>query len=453
MAVRFESDWLGTQPYFYHEKSGASSARIHEVIDYRNLEFDPDGLSDYLEFGYCAFGRTPVRHVRFVPPCTRLVTDAASQLCEEALPDPVDAWQGRTSQPDETLARLRSETQRWEAATRGAIVLPLSGGLDSRLLATLVQDKSRLRAFTYGVSAHQDDSHEVSRARVVAARLGVVWERVRLGDYHGRIADWEDIFGVSTHAHGMYHMEFYERVLARTGTGGPLLSGLVGDAWAGSIAPISARTAADLPALGLNRGQHGATRPCRLHGDGRYRAAFWTQRQARFQDPVFQIVEVIRQKMTLLAFALNVPQRLGFTPWCPFLLPEIALSMITLPAAQRANRRWQREFFAREHLDVEAAAGGSRANNLDLQALHTQPPSPLDIDLLVELFDRNYLEQLNRVVFAPGAVTRTWALAQGFPAGAKLAARLHWPSRLRSAYAAFLTLKPLEILLRRRNSA
>ena len=453
MDVRFSSDWLGTRPCFYHEKSGAVSACIHDVIDYRNLEFDPDGLTDYLAFGYCAFGHTPVRHVRVVPPCTRLVADPAGQLREEPLPDPVDTWQGRNSSPDEALALLAQAMNRWEDSVTGEIVLPLSGGLDSRLLAHFVRDKSRVRAFTYGVSARQENSREVTRAHLVSARLGLAWEQIPLGDYHDRLDAWDDVFGISTHAHGMYHMEFYERIVARTGSGLPLLSGLVGDAWAGSIAPIPARSPDDLPALGLTRGQHGATDPCRLRGEGRHRAAFWAARRARFQDPVFQIVEVIRQKMTLLSFALLVPRRLGFVPWCPFLVPDVALSMITLPPALRAQRRWQRDFFARHRLDVERAAGGSRENNLDLHTLRARPPRPLDVALLRELFDTAYLTRVNRLAFAPSFAARTWALAQGHPLGAKLASLLRAPNPHHSAYAAYLTLKPLENLLRRRNSA
>ncbi len=453
MIIRFESDWLGTRPCFYHERTGAVSSCIHDVVDYRNLEIDPDGLHDYLDLGYCAFGHTPICHVRFVPPCTRLLADDAGQLVEKPLPDPVESWRGRTTRPEEALDLLRHEVGRWEASVGGPIILPLSGGLDSRLLAHLVGDKSRVLAFTYGVSGQQADSREVTRARLVAQRLDLAWEQIPLGDYHERIDAWEDVFGVSTHAHGMYHMEFYEKIATRTGPELPLLSGLVGDAWAGSIAHLPAASPADLPVLGLTRGQRGEGSRCRLRGDGRYRTAFWTARAGRFQDPVFQIVEVIRQKMMLLAFALIVPQRVGFIPWSPFLLPEATLAMITLPPELRHRRRWQHEYFTRHGLAVESAAGGSRENNLDLHALRARPPRALDVALLRELFPADYLERVNRLVFAPGFPARAWALSQGHPVGQKIATALRAANPHQTAYAAFLTLKPLEALLRRRNSA
>jgi hypothetical protein len=454
MSAPHETDWLGSRPCFYHERTGAVSTCIHDVIDYRNLEIDPDGLIDYLDFGYCAFGHTPVRHVRFLPPCTRLATDATGRLTEVPLADPVDVWQGRRSQPAEAIERLQAAVGRWERQQQEReIVLPLSGGHDSRLLALLVGDKSRVRSFSYGISRRQAESREVIRAQRVAARLGLAWEQIELGDFHGRMAEWDRLFGVSTHAHGMYHLEFFAEIARRLGGGRPLLSGIVGDAWAGHIPRFPARTREDLPTLGLARGLRAEGAACRLRGDGRYRETFWISHQERLRDPVFQIVEVIRMKMPLLSFILRVPEHLGFSPWSPYLEPEVALTMITLPAEQRRHRRWQHEFFAAHQLDLPRFAGGSFENNLDLYALQRQPPDPLDVTLLRELFAEEYLERINRQTFSPGFGIRTWALAQGHPLGARSAAWLRAPNPHLSAYAAYLTLKPLENLLRRRDRA
>jgi hypothetical protein len=453
MAASHETDWLGSRPCFYHERTGVASTCIHDVIDYRNLEIDPDGLIDYLDFGYCAFGHTPVRHVRFLPPSTRLVADAAGGLSEVPLADPVDAWQGRHSRPAETIERMQAAVGQWEKSRQGEIVLPLSGGHDSRLLALLVGEKSRIRSFSYGISRRQAESREVIRAQRVARRLGLAWERIELGDFHGQMGEWDELFGVSTHAHGMYHLEFFARIAHRLDGGRPLLSGIVGDAWAGHIPQFPARSAADLPTLGLARGLRAEGAACRLRGDGRYREAFWNARRERLGDPVFQIVEVIRMKMPLLSFILRVPEHLGFSPWSPYLQPEVALAMVTLPPEQRRHRRWQHDFFAAHQLDLPRFAGGSFENNLDLHALRRLPPVPLDVTLLRELFDVAYLERVNRQTFFPGAGARAWALAQGHPVGARAAAWLHASNPHLSAYAAYLTLKPLENLLRRRNGA
>jgi asparagine synthase (glutamine-hydrolysing) len=63
-----------------------------------------------------------------------------------------------------------------EYAQGREIVIPLSGGYDSRILLALLQQKNyaKLKAFTYG----QPDSWEVRIARSVAAALGVEWQFV-----------------------------------------------------------------------------------------------------------------------------------------------------------------------------------------------------------------------------------------------------------------------------------
>jgi hypothetical protein len=449
----FETDWLGSVPCFYHEKTGKFSTCIHDVIDYRNLEFDPDGLNDYLDLGYCGYGWTPVRHVRFLPPCSRLMRDKEGGLHEQPLPDPVDEWDGRTSTPDEAIDRLRATVHAWENSVADDIVLPLSGGYDSRLLAMLLRDKSRVRAFTYGVSPRQEKSREVYQARAAAATMNLRWERIELGDFHSRIGAWEAQFGVSTHAHGMYHMEFYDKIRAIVGSGRPMLSGLVGDLWAGSVAYRAARSVDDLPALGLSRSLHAQGSPCRLHGDGDHRRTFWTMRRHRLQDPVFQVVEVVRQKMILLSYLLSVPARSGFQPWSPFLLPDVALAMVTLPVSERRGRLWQQRVFTENGLNLERSPGGTRANFLDLGALDRRPPEPLAIDPLSELFEVSFLEQVNRRVFSSGTLAKWWAAANAHPRVVGAATRLRLGNPRASAYAAYLTLKPLQMLIERRNRA
>ncbi|MDR1740849.1 MAG: hypothetical protein LBR38_03250 [Synergistaceae bacterium] len=73
MTVLFESDWLGSRPYFYNTKTGVHGDNVNDVIDWGNVEIDLDGLRDYLEFGYSVFGHTMVKNVRVLPPSSQLV--------------------------------------------------------------------------------------------------------------------------------------------------------------------------------------------------------------------------------------------------------------------------------------------------------------------------------------------------------------------------------------------
>ena len=81
----------------------------------------------------------------------------------------------------------------------------------------------------------QSRSFEVVQAKALANRFGIRWERIPLGDFHHYFDDWDAEFGLSTHAHGMYHFEFYTKIRERLKGRHAFLSGIVGDAWAGSI--------------------------------------------------------------------------------------------------------------------------------------------------------------------------------------------------------------------------
>ena len=51
----FTSDWLNLHPVFYNTKTLDISHNIKDVIDYCDLELDPEGFNNYLDFGYSVF--------------------------------------------------------------------------------------------------------------------------------------------------------------------------------------------------------------------------------------------------------------------------------------------------------------------------------------------------------------------------------------------------------------
>ncbi len=452
MTLIGENDWLGTTPLFYNQRTGAVSRCIHEVIDLRSFEFDPDGLRDYLDFGYCVFGHTPVRDVRFLPPCTRLVRTASGGLCEESLPDPVDQWAGYETRENSVIEALRTSIGDWEQSVDGPIILPMSGGLDSRILSVLVKDKARLRAFTYGISDRPEQSSEVVIARHLSRDLGIHWDPIHLGNFHQYLGRWDDLFGCSTHAHGMYHISFYEQIRARTQPGLPLLSGIVGDAWAGSIGWIPVSAAGDLVDLGYSHGMTARQIACRCRGTGEWREDYWSRHKDKLIDPRFQVVEIVRLKMMLLRYLLEVPRSAGFCPWSPFIDAAIALAMVCLPRDRRVSRAWQHDFFSKLGLDFSNRCG-SRQNSLDLRTLTAHPVPPLDTALLSELFDSGPLDRINRILCEPRFGERLAAELQTYPRGHSLARRFRLQNPILQAYASYCTLKPIEQLLRRRNNA
>jgi hypothetical protein len=452
----FETDWLASSPVFYNDKTGRASHNINDVIDYSNLELDPEGLNDFLDFGYSVLEQTPVKHVKLLRHSSRLFRDDSGAFAVQYLDDPVGDRLHRASTLEDVLSLLQSKIRAWENSCTGEIIIPTSGGYDSRLLNLMVEDKSRIRSFSFGLSKKQNRSYEVAYAKKVSEILGIRWEQIPLGDYHLYLDDWDRIFGASTHAHGMYHIEFYEKIKPKVTGGNPFLSGIIGDAWAGSVHIPSIESPQNIPFLGYSHGMNADPTMSRLKAEGARRRRYFDTHRERLCNRRFRIVEAMRFKMILLSYLMTVPLSFGFSPWSPFLDIDVAMAMLNLPPEQRRDRAWQRILFRGHGLDVEnmgLRVDGS--NVLNFEALRRHPLQPLDSSLLREAVEPSYLEWINRNLHESRLDTTRDALFDI----RKLGGAMRWLGFQRhrdsvsKAYCAYLVLKPIENLLKRRERA
>jgi len=459
----YEADWLASQPVFYNEVTGSVSYNINDVIDFANMDIDPEGFNNFLDFGYSVLGQTPVRHVKFLPHSCRLTVHDDGRLEVEHLPDPVEQWMGRTSHENDVLHHLQTTIRQWEKSVEGEIVIPTSGGYDSRLLNFFIADKSRIRSFTYGLSDNQSASYEVIYARKLAELLSTHWEQIELGSYHLYFDDWDKLFGVSTHAHGMYHFEFYTKVKRRVAGTNPVLSGVIGDAWAGSVRVLEVNDIRQLSNLGYTHGMRADPGESLFDDNGELRSRYFSQVYERIRDPLFNVVEAMRFKMILLSYLMRLPSSLGFHPWSPFLYVDISLGMATLPPERRRDRRWQRDFFEMNGIDFEQMElRVDNHNTLNQVAMDRVPLIPLDDGLLSEVVNQQYVRWINKLVSPRSALRRLFQRAYpqlirirgGYRPYQWFSAWDHNKSSERlTAYFAYLTLKPIETLLRKRNQA
>jgi hypothetical protein len=454
--VIFETDWLASTPVFYNLNDGLASENIHDVMPPVDiLSFHSEGLYNFLDFGYSVFGQTPVENVCFLPPSSRLHRDNKGQLRVEQLSDPIEQWWDFRLSENEIIELIRERVQAWEASLPSdqEIVLPLSGGFDSRLLLWCLQDKSRVRAYTYGLSDNQAYSTEVVHARTLAKRLGVRWEQVILGDFHQHFADWDRAFGIATHAHGMYHFEFYRKIKEGLKGQHALLSGLIGDAWAGSIPQRHLRASNDLIQLGYTHGLRADPEQLLISVPCRLRDQFWTDHLAHLSHHKFQVVTSMRFKLILLSYLKCIPRLFGFQPFTPFLDIDIAMAMLNLQPERRANRQWQRDFFTKVDLDLENQKLRSvPTNSLVRQAIKQCPLDPLDSALLSDLFDKDYISWINRSVLITsfGEVQFKLLTMRKISVILRL---LGMRDTNLEAYGAYLCLKPIESLLHRQHDS
>lgn len=151
---------------------------------------------------------------------------------------------------------------------------------------------------------------------------------------------------------------------------------------------------------------------------------------------------------------LRLPEYFGFVAWSPFLVPEIALQMLTLPDARRKSRLWQQDLFRSYNLDLESIElKFEKQNNLNHQAMRRMHVKPLEIALLREVMQPSYIEWINSQVSQQGRFWDVFWKIHKIPKLGGALRRVGVQERRLEAYCAYLTLKPIENLLRRRRNS
>jgi asparagine synthetase B (glutamine-hydrolysing) len=454
----YESDWLGSRPVYYNERTEAASDCINDVIDFANVEFDAEGLGAYLSTGFSVFGHTPVLGVRSLPPSARLWRDDGGRLrVEETRPD-LEARVATRRTEGEVIELLRARVRAAESSATGEIVIPTSGGYDSRLLNLMIAEPSRIRSFTFGPTARQWDSAEVARARELSEMLGTKWERVHLAPFHTHLDAWDDAFGPALHAHGMYQLEFYRQVCTRLAGGELLLSGLGGDWLEGkgdwmSLRPLSEPR--DVLRLIHTNGMHADVNAAVLRHRGLLLDEYYDEHREILASRLGRLIEAVRFRFALTHYLLRVPQLYGLTVDAPFVDMDVATAMLSLPDGRRDQRRWVRDYLAAQGALLEDA-GGNSAYWLYWPVMRAQPLTPLDDGLLSEIVRPDYVRWINRTVGWRGVWWEGYQRLSG-KRGFRRAARYLESKGLRQrrleAYHAYMTLRPLERVLLKRDAA
>ena len=448
----FETDWINSNPVFYNEKTGKASHKVNDVIDWDNIEFHPEGFNNYLDFGYSVFEQTPIKNVKFLPPNARLIKNENGNLYIKRLKDPVEDWIGIKTSEEEIWDAIETSIQAWEKSVEGYIIIPTSGGYDSRILNYFIENKNRIRSFTYGVSNPQYESYEVINAKILAEKLNTWWKQIELGNFHNYFDEWNSLMGPSVHSHGMYQLEFFKGIKKYVPNEAYLLSGILGDVWAGgkAIPPINSNK--EVVKLSLSHGMHADSRQSLLNSLYELRDSYFAENQKKVSDPFWAVVESMRFKMILLSYLFTVPQRFNYTPWSPFLNFEIAIKMLSLPETRRKNRNWQVDFFKKTDICLEDIKIKRNYNNtLNYDATLKSELYPLETKLFKNIIRESYIEWINDRVLKRPLPNKLSRKILGIPKLGGGLKRLGFKSKdeFLEAYCAYLTLKPIEYLLKR----
>lgn len=450
MITRAETDWLGSSPVFYNIKTKVIGKNINEVIDYNNLEFDEEGLNNYLHFGYSVFGQTVVKNVKFLE-ANQVIEKIDNELVITNKPDPAENIIGKsTSNPSEVMEKILSSTREW-IEKKESVILPLSGGFDSRILAYAAKERKNVIAYTYGTSWKQHDSYEVIFAREIAQKNNLNWRQIVLGDYHDLCEEWYNLYGPSTQLHGMYQMEFYRKILEEDNFYKPaVLSGIVGDAFSGNVHIGTIKNSNDIYKLGYTHGVSADENMCLLKNPKELINEYYKKNIDKLGDEAWRIMCMLRIKMILLSYLIRVPEHYECEAWSPFLQADVSLPMFNLPEKERRDRKWQIDFFEKEGLNFENVCNQriDYSNVLNIFALKKRPVEPLNVHRLSSLFKKEYLEEINRSVARIPIPYLPWysgSINKYIDAGINF----YNNRRIKNAYMDYLVIKPIDMLLKK----
>ncbi len=396
--IIIENDWLGSIPVFYNEaREIVSTLSLKTLMD---KEIHPEGLANFVEFGYSILEQTPFKEVKFMRYYSKLVV-SQNGVKIYYKDDPVLKEDRFKNTSDETAVfdKIKKYINAVEAITKDEIIIPTSGGYDSRLLNLCINDKSRIRSYTYGISEDQSKSFEVVHAKKVSEILGTQWRRIDLGNFDQYIGDWFKIFGISTHLHGMYHIEFYKKIrqLDEFTKNATFASGIVGDAWAGNIKVGKIYNFNDITKMAYSHGMNADKEQLIINHNSDLRKKYFDENVRYLSNEKIRIVHLIRFKIILISYLTILPEYFGFPVWTPYLNLDIVVDMLNLPEERRHNRAWQTDTFRRYHLDVESMnLPCDRSNSLDYQGYINNNYEPLDVQVIDNLFKMSYLNKINR---------------------------------------------------------
>jgi asparagine synthase (glutamine-hydrolysing) len=363
------SDWCGSLPVFYaHAAGGAIAATLEPVIvaagGYTSADFSPTGMMSLLVHGHYVADGTLFRDVHVVPPdcraewrggrvtTTRLWTVAPSDA----------RWQTGWDQLTEEMHDLFSGAVRSAVSGRGEWTLPLSGGLDSRLIAAVCADQGvDVQAVTYG-ERNWDDA---VFARAVAGKLGIPWRHVELGPHYlkDHTPLWADWFGSALHFHGMYQIPFLQSVFSMKR---PIVTGFIGDPLAGAQTAVMMEPANATAMQRMLRKSHMWTPDEALRLMRHDGAAALDEVSSGLQRQYDEVPGEPYQKTWFVfwwnhVFGFSYYQPMMYDYWCgvatPFLNRACGRFALSLPRAALDGRRLQADMLRRFYPDMARIPG------------------------------------------------------------------------------------------------
>jgi hypothetical protein len=232
------NDWMGSIPVFFSYGPGLRIASTLEPAVVAAAQFTPEdfflpGVASLFIHGNLLSDWTIYKNMHTIQPDSVTTFDEAGvhSVFYNTVPATDDHWETAWDDLVDEMHHLVDTAVGQVLETQPAWTLPLSGGLDSRMIAAVSAEKgANVKAFTWGPATTQDGIF----SRRVASALGFPWQRIDLPEDYldSCLPMWVSLFGSSLHFHGMYQIPFIQH--AAQNKENPILTGYLGDPLAGN---------------------------------------------------------------------------------------------------------------------------------------------------------------------------------------------------------------------------
>lgn len=357
----FQTNWLASKAVFYNTITGEVSYKMLDVIDWNNFDWNLEGLKNYLQFGYCVCNATPIKNVfilRYSSVLTQKIFPKGKKTVEISfLPDPALTKIDKKSTVDDVIQAISAHINNFEQNRNLAkrLLLPLSGGYDSRFLASLIKDKSSIDAFTYPL-VKTGDCIELARAKEVAKRLNLNHHTIKLENFNNN--EWclkaFNEYGLQMSLHAMYHMEFYENIKKNFGNRYIVVSGSVGDWYSGEKLKLKIpQSPSEFQNLFFNHGISIPQNFIKLNNKDNILEEYFENNIADIKsNRIFLRLAMMRNRINLAGFITSSAE-LYYDTYTPYYDIDVAFSQLNIPCSLSDNRQWQADYFKSINLDVE----------------------------------------------------------------------------------------------------
>jgi asparagine synthase (glutamine-hydrolysing) len=197
-------DRLGVKPLYYHWDGRrlmfGSELKALRAFSGWQPRIDDEALNDYLRYGYIADPHAIYRQVRKLPPAHRLVLDEQGRLALHRYWSVLEHVGTRRDQSEDALAdeleALMVDAFRYRMIADVPVGVFLSGGVDSSVVAALLQKHGGQQIKTYTIGFDVPEYDESPYAEAVARHLGTEHHvrQCRVDDAKRLLPRWGELY-------------------------------------------------------------------------------------------------------------------------------------------------------------------------------------------------------------------------------------------------------------------